>query len=129
MLQWLALGGVLLGSLWLVFVGWLMWTRPRDCLRWLGLFASTWQINIVELGLRGATGLAMICRAPWSKVPDFFEFGGSFIVLSSLAILLVPRRWHAAYAVWWSNHLPVLVLRMLAPVTVLAGGLFAYLAL
>lgn len=128
-MQIVALILVLLSSAWLVFVAWLMWKRPADCLRWLSLMATTWQINVTELGLRGLAGVALVLRSDSSKAPDLFELGGWFILVSSMVLLLVPRRWHAAYAVWWSKKFSAKNVRLVSPLSGLFGLTLAYLAL
>jgi hypothetical protein len=128
-MEYISLLLIALSSLWLLSVAWLMWLRPDDCLRWLNLFASTWRINLLELGSRAIAGLALLVRAPWSKLPTAFEVGGWFILISSLLLLAVPRRWHSAYAKWWAARMSPRFVRAMAPLTAIAGiGLF-YLAL
>jgi hypothetical protein len=128
-MQYLALIGVILAETWLVLVAGLMWFWPDRCLRWLGLMASTWRINIIGLGLRGLAGLALVGRAGLSKAPAAFEISGWFIIVSSVLILLTPRRLHAAYAVWWSGKLPSAFVRLMALPTAIGGALIAYAAI
>ncbi len=128
-MQIVALAAVVLSGLWLIVVAWLMWARPRNCLSWLNLFASTWRINVTELSLRATVGLALLVRSPSSKAPDLFEIGGWFIFVTSIMLLIVPRPWHSAYAVWWSKKLPTSFVRAMAPLTAAAGLLLIYVAL
>lgn len=128
-MQILALVGVILAGIWLILVAGLMWFAPDRCLRWLGLMASTWPINIIELGLRMLAGLALVGRAEMSKSPAIFEICGWFIAVTSVMILLTPRRAHAAYAVWWSSKLPTSFVRIMAFPTALGGALIAYMAI
>lgn len=104
-MQAIALSVIVLASAWLGLVAGLMISRPRRCLHWLGLFASTWQINLTELGLRAATGAALIVRAPESKAAPPFEAAGWFLIVTAALLAAIPRRWHAAYAVWWSRRI------------------------
>lgn len=127
-MQYLALIGVILAGTWLVLVAGLMWSLPNRCLGWLGLMASTWRINIIELGLRGLAGLGLVGRAEMSKAPAAFELSGWFIVVTSILILLAPRRRHAAYAVWWSSKLPSSFVRLMSLPTAISGALIAYAA-
>lgn len=120
---------VLFSAAWLLFVGGLMLFRPDDCLRWLSQMASTWRINVTELGLRGLAGAALVVRSPSSKMPEVFEIGGWFIVATSVILLLIPRRWHAAYAVWWSNKLSSAQVRLASPFSAVFGLTLAYLAI
>lgn len=106
-----------------------MWARPSDCLRWLGMLGSTWKINIAELGLRALAGAAVVVRSSSAKAPDGFELAGWFILVSSVALLLIKREWHAAYAVWWSKKLPENYIRLMSPITAAAGLMLIYLAI
>ena len=128
-MQHLALVCVILAGAWLFFVAGLMWFLPDRCLRWLSLMASTWRINIIELGLRAIAGLAFVGRAEMSKAPAAFEISGWFIVVTSISILLTPRRLHAAYAVWWSGKLPCSFVRLMALPTAIGGALIVYAAI
>lgn len=114
--------------MWLMATALLMALRPRRALYMLGRTAATRRINNIEQGLRLAAGAAMILRAPASKLPQPFEAAGWFIVLSSLVLLVLPLRWHAAYACWWAARLAPAAVRALAPVSALAGIGLIYLA-
>jgi hypothetical protein len=122
----------LLGSaaagLWLICTGVFMAFRPESALHVLSLTASSRSINNVEQGLRLVAGLALVLRAPASKLPQAFEVAGWFIILSSLVLLLLPLRWHSAYARWWANQLAPAAVRLVAPMSALAGGGLIYAA-
>ncbi len=101
-------------GLWLVATALLMALRPLSFLHVLSLTASSRRINNIEQGLRLLAGLALIIRAGDSKLPILFEVGGWFIITSSVILLVLPLRWHAAYAVWWSLKLKPWVVRAIA---------------
>jgi len=125
----LALIIVVVSGLWLIAIGFFMAVRPQSALRMLSLTASTWRINLVEQGLRMLAGIALIVRAESSKLPDLFQVGGWFVVLSSLILIAMPLRWHAAYAIWWSHKLRPWSVRTIAPLSVLAGAGLIYAAI
>lgn len=102
--------------------------RPERALHVLSLTASTRTINNFEQGLRLSAGLALLLRAPVSKLPLTFEIAGWFIVLSSLVLLVLPLRWHAAYACWWADRLAPAAVRAVAPFSALAGFGLIYVA-
>lgn len=116
-------------GLWLVSIALLMAVRPRRFLDLLSLTASSWRVNITEQGLRLLAGLALIVRAGSSKVPGLFEVGGWFIVASSIVLLVMPLRWHAAYAIWWSLKLRPWAVRATAPLSAASGIGLVYAAL
>jgi len=121
--------GVGAADLWLFCIGAFMAVRPAQATRVLRLTASTRTINNMEQGLRLAAGVALLLRAPASKLPRVFEAGGWFIILSSLVLLVLPLRWHSAYAIWWSERLPPLMVRLIAPVSSAAGIALVYAAI
>jgi hypothetical protein len=115
-------------GLWLIAAGAFMAFWPDRALHVLSLTASTRAVNNVEQGLRLLAGVALLLRAPASKLPQLFEIAGWFIVLSSLILLVLPLRWHSAYACWWADRLAPLAVRAVAPLSTLAGVGLIYAA-
>lgn len=120
-MEQLALAGTAAAGLWLIGVGALMALLPDTALRVLRLTASTRTINNSEQGLRLIAGLAFLLRSPASKLPQVFEIVGWFIILSSLVLLVLPLRWHSAYAIWWADRFKPAAVRLVAPMSALAG--------
>ena len=116
-------------GLWLVATALLMAFRPRRFLHLLSLTASSRRINNIEQGLRLLAGLALVIRAGASKLPALFEVGGWFIFTSSVILLVLPLRWHAAYAIWWSLKLKPWAVRAIAPPSAGFGIGLVYAAL
>jgi hypothetical protein len=114
---------------WLIVTGAFMAFWPKRALHVLSLTASTRTVNNVEQGLRLLAGVALILRAPASKLPQAFEIAGWFIVLSSRILLVLPLRWHSAYACWWADRLAPVVVRAVAPLSGLAGLGLIYAAI
>jgi hypothetical protein len=106
---------------WLILAGMFMAVWPASALRVLSLTASTRTVNNVEQGLRLLAGLAMLLHSPASKVPQVFELGGWFIILSSMVLLIAPLGWHSAFAIWWANRLKPSAVRAVAPMSAIAG--------
>ena len=125
----IGLVGVIAAGLWLISAGAFMALQPEKALRVLRLTASTRTINNVEQGLRLLAGLALLLRSPASKLPQPFEVAGWFIILSSLVLLILPLNWHSAYAVWWADHLSSATVRLVAPLSALAGIGLIYAAI
>lgn len=121
--------GVGAAGLWLIYTAALMALRPANALRMLRLTASTRTVNNIEQGLRSLAGLALLFRSPASKIPQAFEVAGWFIFLSSLALLVLPLKWHSAYAIWWADHLTPTSVRLVAPISALAGIGLIYAAI
>lgn len=128
-MQSAALIGAGAAGLWLVCLGVFMTLRPAQALKVLSLTASSRTINNLEQGLRSAAGVALVIRSPASKLPPLFEIGGWFIILSSLVLLVIPLRWHAAFGIWWSERLTPWIVRLIGPVSAAAGLALAYIAI
>jgi hypothetical protein len=124
--QTIALVILVVAGLWLFAVALWMALRPNSCIHLLGKMASTHRINLTEQGLRMLAGAAMVVRSGDAKWPQLFEIGGWFIVATSLLLMVLPLRWHAAYAIWWSRNLTPLTVRALAPVSAALGGGLIY---
>lgn len=133
-LQVIALIVVAAAGLWLVGVAFLMALRPRYCLHLFekmsaDLKRSNWRLQFTEQGLRVLAGMALIVRAPASKLPLVFEVAGWLLVATSLLIIVAPIRWHGVYGMWWVKRLPPLVIRVLSPVPAAVGAGLIYVAL
>ena len=117
----------------LVGVAFLMALRPSYCLYLFekmsaNLERSNWRLQFTEQGLRVLAGVALIVRAPASKLPLVFEVAGWLLVATSLLIMVVPIRWHGAYGRWWVGRIPPLAIRVLSPVPMMAGAGLIYAA-
>lgn len=100
--QWL----VMLSGIWLIAVSMLMVASPQTALRHLSKMASRNFINYLEITLRMIWGLALVEYAKFSRFPEVLRSFGLLLVITSAVLFLIPRKWHARYAVWWSNKLP-----------------------
>lgn len=132
-MQAIALIVVSAGGLWLVGLAFLMALRPRYCLHLFEkmsakLERSNWRLQFTEQGLRVLAGVALIVRAPASKLPLGFEVAGSLLVATSLLIMVAPIRWHGAYGRWWVGRIAPLAIRVLSPVPMMAGAGLIYAA-
>ena len=123
-----ALAVVLLGAAWLAVVGIVCLLLPERARAALARMGSNWRVQLGEHIPRAIAGGAMVLHAPLSKAPTVFEVAGWFILASSILILLLPMRWHNAYAVWWGQRIPLAAYRVLAMPTVGLGALLTYAA-
>ncbi len=115
-------------ALWLAAVGVVMALRPQNALNFLRRTAESYSANFIELIPRLIVGAALVIRAPQAKYPALFEIGGWFIVISSLALLAIPLRWHSGYAVWWADRIPHWAVRLIAPFSIAAAAALLYAA-
>jgi hypothetical protein len=87
---------------------------------------STNVIHYTELGLRLLGGVALTIAAAASRFPAVLTPIGWFVILSSIVLLLLPRRWHAMYATWWAQRISPLAVRLIAPISLVVGGALIY---
>ena len=116
-----ALVAIAAAATWLAVAAHLMTFHPERALAMLRRTAASHRINITEQGLRMAAGIALVIRAPFAASPPCFAFVGWFIILSSAMLLVIPLRWHAAYAIWWADRVSLPAVRMIAPFSLAAG--------
>ena len=116
--QWL----VVAAGVWLTGLGLLMLVRPRQALAALGQMGGSLTVHIGEMAVRILVGAAMVFAAAASRFPVAISVIGSFLIVSALVLLLLPRRWHAAYSTWWSFHIPVAGVRVIGPMSCAMGG-------
>ena len=116
--QWL----VIATGVWLIGLGVFMLIKPRQALAALGQMGGSPAVHIGEMAVRILAGVAMIFAAAASRFPVAISIIGSFLIVSALVLLLLPRRWHAAYSRWWSCHIPVTAVRLIAPMSWAMGG-------
>ncbi|WP_421789592.1 hypothetical protein [Hyphobacterium sp.] len=113
--------GVYASGLWLIAVAALMAFAPHTALRGLAAMGSTPSIHFGEHALRGLAGLALVGASEASRFPSVFLIFGLFLVLSSILIIVAPRRWHHAYANFWAQRLPAWLIRLLSLLTAASG--------
>ena len=124
MILWQAI--VALCGVWLVAVAGLMAFRPERTRDYLAAAGSTDFINIAEHALRMLAGVSFYLAAPVSRFPLGFEVFGAFLVVTSAIILMIPRRWHHGYALFWAKRIPLPAMRLLAPLSAAAGAFVLY---
>ncbi|MFL0354930.1 hypothetical protein ACI5KX_00505 [Erythrobacter sp. GH1-10] len=129
MIQLLAQGCILIAAGWLAWVSIVCLVAPQVARNALARFGSTAAMQFGEHIPRAVVGIALIVRAAESKAPAVFAVGGWFLLATSIAIMLAPRRWHHAYAEWWAERIPLWFYRIAAPPTVAFAGMLAYATL
>lgn len=125
-MQTFALILVATAGLWLVGVALLMAFLPEYSLALCNkmsarLEASSRRVQFIEQGLRVLAGVALVVRAPASKLPLAFEIFGWLLIVSSTIIMLLPIRWHGKYGALVFARLTPLALRLLSPVPAIVG--------
>jgi hypothetical protein len=72
--------------------------KPQLAERFLRSFASSARAHYAEQALRLIAGGAMVIFAPSMWYPDLFRLFGWLIVLTAVALLLLPWRWHYEFS-------------------------------
>jgi hypothetical protein len=118
---------VLAAAIYLLALGGGALVRPTLAKRFLGGFATTLPLHLSELALRLLTGAALVISAPRMAFSAAIALFGWTLILTSLALLLVPWRFHQRFAAWSvpqaTRHMPLI------GVASVAGGLALIAAL
>lgn len=122
MLASLSQAVALILGIWLIGVSLFMVFAPRRALEALSAMGGSGLVHFGELGLRAAAGFTLVLAASSSKTPALIGAIGWFLAASALVIMVAPRRWHATYSNYWARRIPIVAVRLLAPVSALAGG-------
>lgn len=93
--------------------------RPALAERLLASFASSARAHYVEMAFRVLIGTALVMSAPAMWPANLFGVIGWAIVISAVALLLMPWRWHHGLG---KRVLPTLIRRM----KLYAVGVFAF---
>lgn len=115
-------------GLFMIGVSFLILIQPNIALMALRKFASTYFIHFTELGLRALTGLGFIGIAPLTDYVIPLKIWGGFLIVTAFIIMLIPRRLHHAYAVWWADKLKLWHIRFCAPFSLVVGLVSLWLA-
>ena len=115
-------------GLFMIGVSLLILIQPKIALMALRKFASTHLIHFTELGLRALTGLGFIGIAPFTDYVTPLKIWGGFLIITAFIIMLVPRRWHHAYAVWWADKLKPWQVQIATPLSFAVGMVALWLA-
>ena len=117
---------VVLFGIFLIGTGVLMLLAPRRAWNMLNKAASSPLINFAELTLRLIPAAGLILYASESKYPIALEWLGWFMAGTSLALMLLPRSWHYAYAQKCAALLPPYRTRLIAPLSFAFGGFILF---
>lgn len=111
--QWLTIAA----GVWLIALGFYMLVLPRGALAALARMGGSPGIHIGEMVLRILVGVALVLAAAACRFPLAVTVIGSFLIASAVVLLILPRRWHSAYSVWWAQRIPVGAVRIIAPLS------------
>jgi hypothetical protein len=91
---------ILLAGLYLVCLAAVAVIAPRSAERFLTRLGNTPFAHFAELSLRLIVGLALVRYAPNMLLSKVFSTFGWVIIVTTVAMLLLPWRWHQRFAKW-----------------------------
>jgi len=112
---------------WLLCVAYFALSAPNKAKASMANFGSTPLLHYGEHILRMVVGFAFMGAAEVTHYPRAFNIIGVFLIGSSLLIMILPRRWHHKYAVFWSSKMPIPAIRIAGIFTILAAILLVRL--
>jgi len=113
-------------GIFIIGVGFLMLIKPQIARAILRKAGSTPLINYGELILRMIPAAGLILSAADSKYPQFFTLLGWFMIGTSVLLMLLPRKYHHAYALKSAEILTPTRIRAIAPLSFIFGGFLLY---
>lgn len=109
-----------------IIAGLLMLLKPRKARSLLRKAGSTIFINYAELSIRMIPGLAFVFYAESSNYSIAFKLIGWFILISSLILMIIPRKLHHQFSNSSADILKPLYFQLISPLSFLIGGLIIY---
>lgn len=94
----LAAALVLLAGVFLACLGLACLVAPAQARRFLLGFASSLALHYLELAIRLVVGGAFLVAAPAMAFPRIFTAAGAVLVVTTIALALVPWPWHRRFA-------------------------------
>lgn len=106
--------------------GFLMLFIPEKARQILRKAGSTNFINYAEITIRMIPAAGLILASDFSKFPLFFKFLGWFMLITSLILYFVPRRFHHNYSLKAAEILKPSYFQMISPLAFLFGAVLIY---
>ncbi len=91
---------MVLAGLWLVGLAVTLVVAPERGARFLERFASSARAHFTEQTLRLVAGAAMVVFAAEMKYAELFRVFGWILIVTAIALMLTPWRWHHRYGEW-----------------------------
>jgi uncharacterized membrane protein YfcA len=120
-IMWVEIGRwlVILFGLFFIFVAVIMLTKPRIARETLRKAGSTNFINYAEITLRMIPAIGLILVAEESRSPSLFTIVGWFMLLTSLVLYFVPRKWHHHFSNKAANVLKPIYFQIISPFAII----------
>lgn len=126
MLEILAKFTIIGFGIFFTFTGLLMLFQPQKVRSILQKAGSTTFIHYTELAIRIIPGLAFLVYAESSKFSIAFQIIGWFILISSLILMIIPRKLHHKFSTSSADILKPFYFQLISPLSILIGILIIY---
>ena len=120
---------VIFFGLFIVFIGFIMLVKPQKARATLRKAGSTNFINYAEITIRLIPATALILHSDFSKYPEAFKIFGWIMLITSLILYIVPRKFHHKFSMKSADVLKPIYFQLISPFAFLFGGLIIYNAL
>lgn len=117
---------IIIFGIFIISSGLLMLFAPEKARRTLRKAGSTNFINYAEITLRIIPAIGLILAAEVSKYPEFFKILGWFMLITSLILYFVPRRFHHGYSLKCADILKPFYFQIISPLAFLFGFILIY---
>lgn len=117
---------VIMFGVFIILTGFLMLFSPEKARQLVRKAGSTKLINYSEITIRMIPATALILYAEYSKFPVFFKYLGWFMLVTSLVLYFVPRKWHHGYALKCAELMKPKYFQLISPISFLFGGILIY---
>lgn len=89
---------VLLASVFLIVLAITSFISPARAAAFLNGFASSAKLHFTEMLIRLAVGISLVAAAPEMAFAEWFCIFGWVLVVTSLALILIPWQFHQKFA-------------------------------
>lgn len=126
MLEIIAKWTVIVFGIFIICSGLTMLFAPEKARQILRKAGSTNFINYAEITIRMIPATGLILASEFSKFPLFFKLLGWFMLVTSLVLYFVPRRFHHNYSLKSAEILKPFYFQMISPLAFLFGAILIY---
>ena len=120
---------VIFFGLFIIFIGFIMLVKPKKARTTLRKAGSTNFINYAEITIRLIPATALILHSDFSKYPEAFKIFGWIMLITSLVLYIVPRKFHHKFSMKSADILKPIYFQLISPFAFCFGGLIIYNAL
>jgi uncharacterized protein YjeT (DUF2065 family) len=113
-------------GIFIILCGLIMLFAPQKAREILRKAGSTNFINYGEITLRMIPAIGLILSAEISKFPNIFRIFGWFMLITSLVLYFVPRKFHHNYSLKCADILKPFYWQLISPLAFLFGGILIY---